>query len=369
MRVCIEARSYFGHKPGGFRTYVGALVEGLSGRGVEVHCVTNVTGGRQPSPAVVLPPTGQGALRKVIYDQLSVPMYVRHTRTDLMHFPCNGLPRRLHRVPTVVTMHDTLWYRPARADGVYQRAFAAYEARAGVLALTCADALITVSRYSRERIDQLRKDLRLTTDLPVYVIYNGADRVFAKPGLPWERRSAIMCFASPDKRKRPELVLQSYTAAAPEFRARIHVAVVLSRKELVPTMRALALQCGVEPNELELLIEPPTSDLVDLMGRSLALVFPNRDEGFGLPVIEAMTAGTPVIGVRSGAVPEVGGDAVLYAGGTIVTDVKRMLERLSTDKGWWHVLSGRGVAQASLFQWERAMTEHIRVYEAVASGR
>ena len=73
-----------------------------------------------------------------------------------------------------------------------------------------------------------------------------------------------------------------------------------------------------------------------------ALVFPSVYEGFGLPILEAMAVGTPVIALPLSSVPEVGGDAVLYADGTSPLDLVRAMEQLATDRSLRDELRHRG---------------------------
>ena len=74
------------------------------------------------------------------------------------------------------------------------------------------------------------------------------------------------------------------------------------------------------------------SQLLALYRSAEALVFASVYEGFGLPILEAMAAGTPVVALPLSSVPEVGGDAVLYADGTSALDLARALERVATDR-------------------------------------
>ena len=92
---------------------------------------------------------------------------------------------------------------------------------------------------------------------------------------------------------------------------------------------------------------------------ALALIFPSVHEGFGLPILEAIAAGTPVIALPISSVPEVGGDAILYADGTSPLDLVRAMERLAADQSLRDELRKRGRLRAAQFQWER--TAHLTV--------
>jgi alpha-1,3-rhamnosyl/mannosyltransferase len=102
-------------------------------------------------------------------------------------------------------------------------------------------------------------------------------------------------------------------------------------------------------------------ELVRLYQEAAALVFPTRYEGFGLPVLEAMASGTPVVATPDAAVREVGGDAVAYAEPeTFVETVQRVLD----DPDPWSLA---GVDRARLFSWEETALRTVEVYrEALA---
>jgi glycosyltransferase involved in cell wall biosynthesis len=90
-----------------------------------------------------------------------------------------------------------------------------------------------------------------------------------------------------------------------------------------------------------------------LLKGARGLVFPSLYEGFGIPVLEAMLMGCPVITSKSSSLPEVGGDAVLYADPLDVSDIARAIDALATDDELCAELIERGKRQAARFSKER----------------
>ena len=105
-------------------------------------------------------------------------------------------------------------------------------------------------------------------------------------------------------------------------------------------------------------------ELPKLINQAIALVFPSLWEGFGLPVLEAMACGTPVLAGDVSAVPEVVGDAGLlvdpYDAGAIATG---MMADLLTDAGLWQQCRGASLARASQFSWAKTGQATIEVLQ------
>jgi glycosyltransferase involved in cell wall biosynthesis len=111
---------------------------------------------------------------------------------------------------------------------------------------------------------------------------------------------------------------------------------------------------SVQPDELRALLRGTE-----------ALVYPSVYEGFGLPILEAMAAGAPVVALPFASIPEVGGDSVLYPAGASRADLARALERLCDDPALRAELIERGRRRAEQFHWERTARLTIEAYRSV----
>lgn len=109
-------------------------------------------------------------------------------------------------------------------------------------------------------------------------------------------------------------------------------------------------------------------DLPALYTGALALFFPSLCEGFGLPNIEAMACGTPVLSSRSSAIPEICGDAALLVDPYQDDDILQGLERMVGDGELRRQLAARGLAQAARYSWARAADEVLAVYRELGPG-
>ena len=129
-----------------------------------------------------------------------------------------------------------------------------------------------------------------------------------------------------------------------------------------PLARSLA---GIPPGRIEWLGQVSDEKLADLYRRAQALVFPSLHEGFGLPPVEAMACGTPVIVSDLPVFHETVADAGLYVDPASVTGISETMLRLLGDEGLQAAGSRRGLARAAEFTWENCAR---RTYRAICEA-
>lgn len=106
-------------------------------------------------------------------------------------------------------------------------------------------------------------------------------------------------------------------------------------------------------------------ELAKVYNRATCFVFPSFYEGFGLPILESMACGTPVVCSDTTSLPEVGGDAVSYCNPYDIKDIAIKIEMILEDKILQEVMIQKGLSRAKLFSWEKSANEHINFFNEI----
>ena len=275
------------------------------------------------------------ARSQVVRMSLAVPRALGRLRPALVHFQY-ALPPRCP-APGIVTVHDLSFEREPRLMGLADRlVFRAVVPRS----VRRAARVLTVS-------ERTKRDLVELYSVPaekVVVVPNGVDPAF-RPG-PDGRHDYALLVGAIQARKDPLAAADASAAAG------LPLVVAGPAKD-----RALARE--LERRGADLRGYVPKDELAELYRGAACLVFPSRYEGFGLPVLEAMASGTPVVAADEPALREVAGDAAVFAAtGELADGIRRALaerERLAV----------AGLERARLFTWEEAARRTVAVYREV----
>ncbi len=296
---------------------------------------------------------------------LRMPLDRVMPRADIFHATEHLLPL-LQNARTVLTLHDLIFqffpdYHLPLNRWFLQNAMPHFLRR--------ADAIIAVSECTR------RDAIRLYNLPPekITVIYEGVNPALCPETDPariaqararYAHNQPFVFFVSTIE---PRKNIVALVDALKVLRARGHPQrlLVAGRKGWLyqPTFEHIQ-QTGMD-DAVSFLDFVPDDDLRALFAACDAFVFPSLYEGFGLPPLEAMACGAPVVCSNAAALPEVVGDAALLVNPRDVGEIARAIERVITDRPLRDELCGRGFAQAAKFSWERAARETRAVYARV----
>jgi glycosyltransferase involved in cell wall biosynthesis len=200
------------------------------------------------------------------------------------------------------------------------------------------------------------------------VVYPGIDLEQFRPA-PLEKpsispaRPYVLCVAGADPTKNVEALIDAF-ARLPMTVREAHDLVLAGDFRRRTDLRARAVQAGIEDHTV---FTGVVSDdrLIGLYRGATVFVFPSLYEGFGLPVLEAMACGCPVISSDVASLPEVAGDAAVLMNPQDTQALASVLEHVLRDADLQLTLRKRGLEQAAKFPWERTARETIAVYKRV----
>jgi glycosyltransferase involved in cell wall biosynthesis len=245
--------------------------------------------------------------RYLIWQQASLPRLLKPWRPDVFLAPYNTAPLLLpRRTQLMLVLHDLILLQSFGATAIRARIVNSYRRRLIPLSVARSSYVLTVSEFSRDRILEHFPKARVVV-IPCTI----PDSWFVKPRNPQRRDNYILLVTAPPPHKNTARALRAYAryvGMAGAGAANLRIVGLAGAGESFP---AMVHELGL--NE-KVVFEPfvSTATLQSLYRRAKAVLVPSLLEGFGIPVLEGMASGTPVIASRSSSLAEVGGEAVQY---------------------------------------------------------
>jgi glycosyltransferase involved in cell wall biosynthesis len=375
MRVAIDIRRAGDY---GFGTYIRNIVNQLARLDRSTHYLLI---GRQEHLEEFEPLPENFALLEYSYDpgsfhtHLHLPWLLRERQVDILHMPWFYAPAV---VPTrlVLTVHDLsdVLSRPAGTTPGVQAGRLFFARRAA----RRADHIFAVSHSTK-------RDLARTfgvAESRISVVYNAvqegflndplpadADRILERHAVTWPY--VLYAGAIKPQKNLPRLIEAFAVAKAeladhPEF-AQLKLLVIGEAPTRHVELRSAVVRARVR-EDVRFLGFVPQPVLRVFYSRALAFLFPSLYEGFGLPPLEAMAHGTPVLTSNVSSLPEVFRDAALFVNPDNVFDIARGIRQILTEPALRETLINCGYARARSFSWKQA-AERVRwAYDMVLAG-
>lgn len=371
MKVAFHIDQLWFGAPGGIGTYVRNLVPALEREDPALDLTlfrSRFEGQPEPEeawlrrfPVVEVP----GTIRS-LYPRWALtarpPLPPELAAADIVHasnpaaVPPAGPGQKL-----VVTVHDLAFLHE---PGAFSRQWRLLY-RAGLRAtVKRADAIITPSRNTAEDVlTRTKVDPRKLYVVPLAAaLPSGGSEVTAVMDRLKIRHPFILFVGTLEPRKNLVRLIRAYRRVAANG---LPQALVLAGPM---GWRVSALQREISlrgPGEI-LLTGPLTAGDLDALYRACEIfVYPSLYEGFGLPVVEAMVRGVPVIASNTSSVPEVAGDAAIGVNPRSIREIALAIETLLTDRDLRDAVARRGLLQSGRFTWEETARQTLEVYERV----
>jgi glycosyltransferase involved in cell wall biosynthesis len=306
---------------------------------------------------VIRPPGGAKGVRGHLWEQMSLPGRVNG---GLLWSPSTTGPLRVTR--QVVTIHDCAFFDQAQC---FSRAFAAWYQFLIPRLARAARRIITVSEFSKRRIVELCR----VGDEKVVVVASGVGEQFREHsveeveevkrrlGLP---RRYVLCVGSLEPRKNLPRLLEAWRLVQPKLDG-ISLVLVGAKSHV---FREAGL--SAPPPAVHLAGYLHDDSLAAVYGGADVFVYPSIYEGFGLPVLEAMASGVPVITSNITSLPEVAGEAAVTVDPMAIEAIAAAIERVALDGALRDELIVRGKERVKQFTWEKSARQTWDLLEAAA---
>jgi glycosyltransferase involved in cell wall biosynthesis len=368
VRIGIDARKLHDF---GIGTYIRNLLQELARMDHETEFVIL----SRPDDSVAVTTLGENfrvvketAGNYSLAEQVKIPLDLRRERVDLFHAPHYVLPP-LVRCPSVVTIHDCIHlmfpqYLPNRWSLAYARTSI-------TLAAKRSTRVLTVSESSK-------RDILRYVDIPpgkIDVIYNAYDERFrdvpnedavARVRERFQLQDQFVLYAGNVKpHKNLERLIEAFHLV--RSRGLDQLKLVLIGDEI---SKYTALRRAVHRHQLHKYVRflgfLPLDTLAVLYRLAGVFVFPSLYEGFGLPPLEAMASGTPVVTSNVSSLPEVAGNAAVLVDPYNASAIADGIYRVLTDESLRMDLRRRGIERATQFSWESSVRRVREIYAQIA---
>jgi glycosyltransferase involved in cell wall biosynthesis len=352
MRVLIDMTSLV-DEAGGIVTYAAGLLRGWRSAAPDDELVVlagprlpTLVGAESSDSTTWLRTRYGGTIGRLASGQTSTPRLARRTAVDVILSITPVVPL-VSEIPSVAVVHDLRHVRAPGEFGLFQRAYRdlMYHAgchRAARLAVDTQATLTDLRRWCPTGAARAR------------VVHLGADHVDDWIGARGTHGLAFAQFSN----KQPGVAIRTWASIKdrhPEFERVLHI--VGAATDTGRSLRSLASDLGVADL---VRVEPrlPDPEFQQLFRGAAIVLLPSTIEGFGMPVVEAMRLGVPVVASMDAALREVGGDAILYADPAVPGAFANACERILLG-GEAEAMAARGRERSERFSW-RVTAEQTR---------
>lgn len=371
MRVAVMGRSIRPNASGVGRhaaNLVGALAEILPPRALTVFLTRDAPNRLSANAQEIRAPfPTPNEYARAFWEQTVVPAQLRSLQVDVYHSPNYILPALL-TLPSVVTIHDLVFL----SAQLHRLTSHVYLSALTTLALRRATAIIAVSEWTRRAIEARYP----RTAGRIEVIYQGVD-----PGLRRPDAASLQSFRARhqvsypyvlfvgtlEPRKNLIRLLAAFERAVTAARLPHHL-VLIGATGWKTAALDRALRTSPLAERIHLPGYVPDRDLPYWYAGAALFAYPSLEEGFGLPPLEAMACGAPVLTSNCSALPEVVGDAAYLIDPTDTEAIARAIAEILSDPRLAERLSQAGPRRARCFTWSDAARRHLALYERIASG-
>ena len=309
-----------------------------------------------------------------IWEQFLLPKAAEAAGCDILHCTSNTAPIRC-KVPVITIIHDIIYLERLnllkKGATLYQKFGNLYRRLIVPTVARTSKAVVTVSNYEKERIKNF---LGLTNEL--YAIYNGVGEHFKviedkdvllaarkKYNLP-ER--FLFFLGNTDPKKNTPNVLRAFA----EINRKSDIAyklVMLDFDENALLAILKNIGCTEIRKDIVMTGYVPNAELPAIINQCKVFLYPSLRESFGIPILEGMACGVPVITSNTSSMPEVAGNAAAIVDPAKPKEIANAIEKILSDEEYRLALCEKGVERAKMFSWRNMASAYLDLYKHIVS--
>lgn len=312
----------------------------------------------------------------LLWEQVILPIQAKKDRVDILHCTGNTAPVLLSRQNKLVSsLMDVMYFKDysvlPESTSMYQRLGRIYRKTIVSSAMKHVSRIITISNFTKvdiiKHLPNLSEDIFFVTYLAPHERFRFIDRSDAAT-IVRDRVGIVgrylLTLGATDPRKNTELVINKFIDIKSERKIKEKLVIVG-----IPNWRQTKFydiaNKSMWKNDIIFTDFVSDDDLVLLYNCATIFLYPSLYEGFGIPTLEAMACGVPVIASNTTSIPEIVGDAALLIDPNDGKEFKAALLRLLNDEDLRNELIKRGYERAKVFSWKEMAKETLAVYESI----
>ncbi len=305
----------------------------------------------------------------LFWEQVALPRIVKKLKVDILHCTSNTAPIRCS-IPLVLTLHDIIYLEPRqqRSPSLYQEMGWHYRRFVVPRILKKCKKIITVSQFECNRI-------RHALNIPsarITAIYNGYNTYFRQQSdinmdivrkyIP--QNDFLFFLGNTDPKKNAARTLKAYHLYLEKSSIKRPLLIADLKEEYIDSLLQQEGISAIKPH----LYFPgyiANRDLATLYNAAFAFLYPSLRESFGIPILEAMACGIPIITGNTSAMPEIAGPGALIVDPYKPEEISDVLLKLETDSTLYQKQKEYGLLRAQQFSWEKTANELVQLYHTL----
>ena len=303
-----------------------------------------------------------------LWEQVALPRAVKRIKPDLLHCTSNTAP--LHcPVPLVLTLHDIIYLekRQSSSQSWYQEMGWHYRRLVVPRILPKCKKIITVSQFERKRILEA---LHLQ-DGQLVAVYNGFNSHFhLQPKAPEITRKYIdsdnylFFLGNTDPKKNTPRVLKAYSEYLKRSEKKLPLLIADLKEDAIDRILEEEKITDIK-SSLRFPGYIANTDLAALYSGAFAFLYPSLRESFGIPMLEAMACGTPIITGNTSAMPEIAGEGALLVDPYHPEEITEKILQLENDNQFYQQQIEYGLERSKLFSWKNSAEALLKIYKGL----